>query len=385
MSRIARIAPLAVAVAGLALAGCQGRSVPRTFDEATSARLWAIAEREVAAGNIPGAVVLVGQDDDDLFYEAFGRKIIEPTSEPMSRDTIFDIASLSKPVSTATCVLILVDRGQIGLEDHVTKYLPAFAQGNKQDIRIKHLLAHCSGLPSYTNAASLARDHGSVCPDAVIEKICSLDARSAPEEEYLYSCLNYITLGRIVEIVSGQGLDAFARENLFAVLGMNDTYYNPPASLTSRIAATQVRSGVPDRGIVHDPLAKRMGGVSGNAGVFTTAKDLATFCRMLLNGGRANGRQILSGESVRRLTTPHYFGRAYGFDVNSSNHSWIKGHCFSEGAFCHSGYTGTSLVCDPTNGAFVIILTNRAHPNDKGSVRAIRTDIADAACEALQE
>lgn len=341
-----------------------------------------IVNEQIADGNIPGAVVYAGQGDKELFFGAFGNKIIVPTVEPMGKDTIFDLASISKPISTASCILILNDRGKINLDDYASKFIPEFTGGGKEKIQIKHLLSHTSGLPSYTDAESLEQKYGSPCPKEVFEKICSLNLESAPGEKYRYSCLGYITLGKIVEKVSGQTLDVFAKENIFEPLGMHDTYYNPPASVTARIAATELKKdGLPKRGVVHDPLAELMGGVCGNAGVFSTASDLAIFCRMLLNGGNANGRQILSRQAVSLLTTEKYFGRAFGFDVNSSNHSNIKGECFGAKAFCHSGSTGTSLVCDPESKKFVIILANRVHPKDKGSAKQLRIQIANAVCK----
>jgi CubicO group peptidase (beta-lactamase class C family) len=339
-----------------------------------------IVNGQIADGNIPGAVVYAGQGDKELFFGAFGNMIILPTVEPMQKDTLFDVASLSKPVSTAVCVLLLMERGKVRLDDYASKFIPAFTGGGKEKIQIKHLLSHTSGMPSYTDAAPLEREYGAPCPDKVFEKICSLKTRSAPGEKYCYSCLGYITLGKIVEKVSGQTLDVFAKENIFEPMGMHDTCYNPPAELTGRIAATELKNGKPKRGVVHDPLAELMGGVSGNAGVFTTASDLAIFCRMILSGGKINGKQILSEKSVSLLTKEKYFGRAFGFDVNSSNHSWIKGKCFGAKTFCHSGSTGTSMVCDPESKKFVIILTNKVHPNDKGSVKQLRIQIADAVC-----
>ncbi|MCE5339790.1 MAG: beta-lactamase family protein [Planctomycetaceae bacterium] len=339
-----------------------------------------IVNGEITDGNIPGAVIYAGQNDKELFFGSFGNMVTVPHTEPMQKDTIFDIASLSKPVSTAVCVLILIDRDKISLDDYASKFIPAFVGCGKEKIQIKHLLSHTSGLPGYTSAEPIQKKHGSPCPDKVIEKICSLKTQSAPGEKSCYSCLGYITLGKIVEKVSGQTLDVFAKENIFEPLSMHDTYYNPPAEMKARIAAAELKDGKLNRGVVHDPLAELMGGVSGNAGVFTTASDLTIYCRMILNDGKANGKQILSSQSISLLTTGKYFGRAFGFDVNSSNHSWIKGKCFGAKTFCHSGYTGTSIVCDTESKKFVIILTNRVHPNDKGSVSQLRIQIADAVC-----
>ena len=335
-----------------------------------------VVEEEIEKGNIPGAVVLIGQRDKILYFKAFGHEVIEPFEEIMIKNTIFDMASLTKPVATATSIMILADQGKIELGDYAGKYLPAFACNGKEEVRIKHLLTHTSGLPAYTNADSLKKDFGTPCPDKVIKKICDMNAVSKPGEEFRYSCLGYITLARIVEIVSAENIDDFARENIFAPLGMEHTTYNPPASREKNIAATQIVDGQLLRGTVHDPLAQLMGGVSGNAGLFSTAYDLSIYCQMLLNSGTWKGAKVLSPEAVSRLTTIQSHGRAYGFDVNSG-YSWVKGSYAPENTFCHTGYTGTSIVCDPASKVYVIILTNRAHPHDKGTSKHIRTKIAD--------
>ena len=335
-----------------------------------------VIEEEIEKGNVPGAVVLVGQRDKVLYWKTFGYEVNEPFEEQMTKNTIFDLASLTKPIATATSILILVDQGKIKLGDYAGKYLPDFARHGKEEARISHLLTHTSGLPAYTNADSLKNAFGTPCPDKVIDKICNMKAVSKPGEEFRYSCLGYITLARIVEIVSAENIDDFSRENVFAPLGMERTTYNPPASREKDIAATQIVDGQLLRGTVHDPLARLMGGTSGNAGLFSTASDLSTYCQMLLNCGTWKGKKILSPEAVSMLTTIQSHGRAYGFDVHSG-YSWVKGSYAPENAFCHTGYTGTSIVCDPESKVYVIILTNRAHPHDKGTSKQIRTKIAD--------
>ncbi|MBN1125098.1 MAG: beta-lactamase family protein [Sedimentisphaerales bacterium] len=342
----------------------------------------AVVSEQIAQGNIPGAVVCIGQEKI-IFLKAFGSAILQPVTEPMQEDTIFDLASLTKPVATATCALILWDRGRLTLDMPVGTYMPEFACNGKETVTVRQLMTHTSGLPAYTSAAPLAKAHGTPCPDKVVEKICSLKALSEPGTEFRYSCLNYITLGRIIEHISGQSLAEFARQNLFEPLGMTHTAFNPPADWQSRIAATEVRNGKTLRGSVHDPLAELMAGNSGNAGVFSSAADLSILCRMLLSGGQWNQIQILSHEAVRLLTTEQALGRACGFDLSSS-YAWIKGQYASSSAFCHSGYTGTSLVCDPENNLFVIILTNRVHPNDKGASKPIRTQVADLTFQAIR-
>ncbi len=335
-----------------------------------------VIKEEIKQGNIPGAVVLIGQANKVLYWKAFGHEVNEPFQEKMSKNTIFDLASLTKPIATATSILILADRGKIKLDDYAGNFLPSFACNGKEEVRLDHLLTHTSGLPPYTNADSLKNAYGAPCADKLIDKICDVNAVSKPGEKFRYSCLGYITLARIVEIVSGQNIDDFAGGNIFAPLGMKHTGYNPPAFNEKDIAATQIVDGQLLRGTVHDPLARLMGGISGNAGLFSTAYDLSIYCQMLLSSGKWKGKKILSPEAVSLLTTAQSHSRAYGFDVDSS-YSWVKASFASQNAFCHTGYTGTSIVCDPESEVYVIILTNRAHPHDKGASKPIRTKIAD--------
>ena len=335
-----------------------------------------VIEEEMANGNFPGAVVLVGQQDDIVYWRAFGNEVVDPCEEPAGKNTIFDLASMTKPIATAASIMILRDRKAIQLDDYVSKYLPAFACNGKQDVRIEHLLTHTSGLPAYTNAVELKEQFGSPCPEKVIEKICALEAVSKPGEEFRYSCLGYITLAKIIETVSEQSIGDFSRENIFAPLGMKDTTFNPPESWERDIAATEVIDGLALRGTVHDPLARLMAGMSGNAGLFSNAYDLSIYCRMLLNSGKWQGKRILSPEAVILLTTERTHGRACGFDVNST-YAWVKGSYASEEAFCHTGYTGTSIVCDPASKTFIIILTNRVHPDDDGTTKPVRIKVSD--------
>ncbi|UCD00199.1 MAG: beta-lactamase family protein, partial [Phycisphaerales bacterium] len=247
------------------------REPPRQQDKSRPlfSKIGPVIEGEIEEDNFPGAVVLVGQRDAILYWKAFGHQVIEPAPELTGKETIFDLASLTKPIVTATSILILRDRGMIDMDDCVGAYLPAFACNGKQDVRIKHLLTHTSGLPAYTNANALKEQFGNPCPDKVIEKICSLEAASQPGEDFRYSCLGYITLARIVETVSGKSLDDFSRRNIFAPLGITHTTFNPPDSWQDSIAAAEITDGRPLRGTVHDPLAQLMAGVSGNAGLFS--------------------------------------------------------------------------------------------------------------------
>jgi len=357
---------------------------PKKIDVEKLKQIDTVVTEEIEKGGFPGAVVLVGQNDDILYHQVFGDEVIEPFKESMTKDTMFDMASISKPVGTATSIMILFDQGVLHPEDKVASYLPEFAVGNKQDVRIKHLLTHTSGLPAYTNAEELKKEYGERCPDKVIEKICSFAALNEPGETFRYSCLGFITLGKIVQVVSGKTVDQFAIENIFKPLKMEHTTYNPPAEWKKDIAATQIFGDNLLRGFVHDPLAQLNAGISGNAGLFTNAHDLSIYCRMVLNGGAYHGVKILSPEKVKLLTQPQLKDRAFGFDVSSS-YSWVKGDFAPKESFCHTGYTGTSVVCDPVNKVFLIILTNRAHPNDKGDVKPVRTKLANLVFQALQE
>ncbi|MBN2377417.1 MAG: DUF1343 domain-containing protein [Sedimentisphaerales bacterium] len=327
-------------------------------------------QEEIAKGNCAGAVVLVGRDDEIVYWKALGQEIIIPHREEMTKTSVFDLASVSKPVGTATSIMILLDRKQIDLDDYVGKFLPAFACEGKEKVQIFHLLTHTSGLAAYTDAKAIEKEHGSVCPEMVIAKICSLKALNAPGEKFRYSCLNYITLGKIVEVISGKKLDEFAAQNIFKPLGMKHTGYNPPQTWRNDIAATEVVEGKPYRGVVHDPLARLMAGVSGNAGVFSDAYDLSIYCRMLLNHGTYKNVKILSANAVNLLTAAQIPGHSCGFHISSNMYA-------SDPAFAHKGYTGTYLLCDPIKNIFIILLANRVHPEDKGTINPLRDRITE--------
>ena len=355
--------------------------VERKISEKDLSEIDQVMAEEIKKENFSGAVVLVGQADKVLYCRAFGWEVKEPYREKMRRNTIFDLASLTKPIATATSIMLLMDNKKIQLNDYVHKYLPAFACNGKQQVQICHLLTHTSGLPAYMNAEELKNQSGSPCSEEIVERICSLKLLSKPGEEFGYSCLGYILLAKIVEIVSGQSLLDFTQKNIFKPLKMKRTMFNPPESWDKSIAATEIVNGRLLRGTVHDPLARLMGGISGNAGLFSNVHDLSIYCRMLLNNGSCNGVRILSPEAVTSMTTAQSHGRAYGFDVHSS-YSSVKGSYAPKDAFCHTGYTGTSIVCSPSNKTYVIILTNRSHPHDDGTVKPTRTQIADSVFKA---
>ncbi|HEV3484365.1 MAG TPA: serine hydrolase domain-containing protein, partial [Vicinamibacterales bacterium] len=267
-----------------------------------------LVEEAISEKKLPGAVVLVGRGDRVLYTKAIGNRAVAPSVERMTPDTIFDVASLTKPVATATSVMILLEDGRIRLNDRVSTFVPGFERYGKADITVRHLLTHVSGLRPDVDLADAWTGYEEAIALAVEEV-----PLAPPGERFVYSDINYFLLGEIVRRVSGKGLDEFARERIFEPLGMKDTMFLPPSSLQPRIAPTEscTEFGWPCqgadmkmlRGVVHDPTARRMGGVAGHAGLFSTAADLSIFCRMLLAGGTYAGKRILSPLTVAKMTT----------------------------------------------------------------------------------
>ena len=370
-------------------------------------------EEAIANKEIPGAVLAVVRNGKMAYLKAYGNKRIYPNTEPMTANTIFDMASCSKSMSTAICTMILAERGKIRLLDPVSRYIPGFKDWESEDgkdkkvIRITDLLTHSSGLPPYAPAAELEKKYGSPNPTGLMEYIAGCKRDFKPQTDFQYSCLNFITLQHIIEAVSGQSLRDFARENIFNVLGMNHTDYLPcqrdkngqwvntansrlstlDFQLT-RVAPTEKQpNGQVLCGQVHDPLARILnGGISGNAGVFSCAEDIAILCAALQNGGEWNGRRILSPQGVKTMcTVPRStaaLGRSLGWDVFTAYAS-NSGDFFSPNTYGHTGYTGTSIVIDPDNDTSVILLINAVHPEDGHSVVRLRSLVANVVASSL--
>ncbi len=341
----------------------------------------------------PGAVIIVGRKGKIVFRQAYGYSQLVPEAKPMKIDHLFDLASITKPVATATSILILVERGVLSLNDKVRDYIPEFSvfedeKGQKgEEPRLFHLLTHTSGLPAYTNAEEVAKLYGFPCStETLVKHIATLKKEFSAGKDFRYSCLGYIILAYIIKKVTGQDIATFARENIFQPLGMKHTFFNPPPEMRSRCVATEVINGKPLIGIVHDPLARLQGGISGNAGLFSTADDLAIFARMMLNYGEFNGHRILSPLSVRRMIEIYpevlFSGRGLGWDINSA-YSTNRGDLFGHSSYGHTGYTGTSIWIDPETETFVIFLTNRVHPDDKGVIIPVRTRVANLVAAAI--
>src|SRR5499426_1372084 len=271
------------------------------------AHLDEIIEAEIAKKQLPGAVVIVGRKGKVVWRRAYGNRAVEPAPEPMTVDTIFDLASLTKVVATATSMMILVERGLVRLGDPVSRYIPEFGESGKKSITVEQLLTHRSGLIADNDIKDY--EHG---PEEAMRNICKLAPLAEAGSKFIYSDVNYITLGALIKRVSGKPIEEFAAENIFRPLGMKDTGYKPAASLTSRIAPTEKRGEKWMRGEVHDPRAYLLGGVAGHAGLFSTAADLAIYCQMILNRGEFHGARVLSPMGVARMTEAHLLIRWAG-------------------------------------------------------------------------
>ena len=312
---------------------------------------------------LPGGVLWL-EHGGQVYKKSYGNRSTVPKSEAMTLDTIFDAASLTKVIATLPSVMKLIEEGKIGLEDKVIKYLPELTgDRNKSAITIRHLLTHTSGL-----LAGIRRGYQWQGYEHGIMLATSEASSDSGGKYYRYSDLNFILLGEIVGRVSKQRVDRFAATHVFEPLKMTDTTFLPAPRLQARIApTTRMEDGTVLRGLVHDPTSRAMGGVTGHAGLFTTAHDLARYAHMLLNGGELEGVRILQPESVKLMSTvqsPEFITerRALGFDIDSP-YAGPRGNTFPLGSFGHTGWTGTSLWIDPFSKTFVIFLSNRNHPN----------------------
>jgi len=357
---------------------CFAATTKRSVAPNHLAVLDSIIQDAIHSGQIPGAVVLIGHNGKVIYRKSFGNRSLEPRREPMTLDTVFDVASLTKVVATTTAVMQLFELGKVRLSDAVEKYIPEFAQNGKQDITVRQLLTHYSGLPPDLDLQSPWQGKDTAFRMAFEEK-----PQQPTGSGFLYSDINFITLGALVERVSALALDRYAEKNIFAPLKMTHTRFLPDAAWRPKIAPTEYdEHGAMLRGIVHDPTARRMGGVAGHAGVFSTADDLSKFAQSLLGGSR-----ILSPLSVEKMATPEQPPtattlRGFGWDIDSP-FSTNRGELLPVGSFGHTGYTGTSLWIDPTTRTYIILLTNAVHPRGKGSAVALRTKLATAVTAAL--
>jgi len=387
MNRAIHKASFLFLAAGLVLGGCKTPSIQPTAPQAVfrPAKLEAIdaaIERAIAAGKAPGAVVRI-ENSGAVYQKSYGAKAVEPVSLPMSDDTIFDGASLTKVIATTPAIMLLVERGKLRLDDKVSRWIPGFEAHGKGAVTVRHLLTHTSGL----RPGISAKPAWSGVPKAIdLAKAERLTAQ--PDTKFRYSDINFILLGEIVRLASGQRLDVFAAAEIYRPLGMHDTGFLQPLAKRGRVAPTERVDGTILHGIVHDPTSRRMGGVAGHAGLFTTAADLSRFAHMMLNGGQLNGRRIFKKETVQLMTSVHTpkgmkAERGLGWDINSP-YSSPRGNHFKVGGYGHTGWTGGSLWVDPVTRTIVILMTSRTHPDGKGNVIALRREIATLVAESLR-
>ena len=360
----------------------------------------AAVKEAIEKKQLPGAVVLIARRGGVVWRKAYGARALVPRREEMTADTIFDLASLTKIVATATSLMILVERGKVRLNDSVSQYIPELKGEGRERVTIEQLLTHRAG---YAPDFDLGERWAGY--DEMLARLYREPLRNAPGARFVYSDINFIALGEVVRRVSGQTLDEFARQNIYEPLGMRDTGFRPRAALLPRIAPTEIVRGVKSylsgtgeqgsegervlRGEVHDPTANRMGGVAGHAGLFSTAADLAVFCQMILNGGQYKGVRILSPLGVAEMTRPRQVtedggARGLGWDINTSFSS-NRGDLFAVGSFGHTGFTGTSVWIDPASETFVVFLSNRVHPDGKGDVGPLRARVANIAAGAITD
>lgn len=352
-----------------------------------------IIEQAIERGEIPGAVLLVMRNNKVAYKKAFGHRQLIPKKLKMTTETIFDVASLTKPVATGSAMMVLLERGEIRLLDKVNHYFPNFkawqdtVTGEKKDIRLIHLLTHTSGLPAYAHPTLLQKLYGNTEKETLFKHIEEVERFAKPATAFKYSGLNFMTMQRLVEKVSGQPLNKFCQENIFKPLQMHNTRHVLSNKQKENCATTEVLENGPLVGTVHDPMARVvMNGLSANAGLFSTADDLAIYSAMLLNNGTWQGTQIFSPLIVKAFRSIprgyEKFGRGLTWDLES-DYASNQGDLLSAEAYGHTGYTGTSIVIDPVYNLSIVFLTNRVHPNDKGRVVRLRSLVANGVASSI--
>ncbi|MDB6139728.1 MAG: pbpE 6, partial [Verrucomicrobiaceae bacterium] len=342
----------------------------------------AVVESAITNHHAPGAAVWIEREGQAEHWVQ-GLRSATASREDLTEDSLFDVASLTKVVATTPCIMLLIQQGRIALEAPVKTYIAEFTGEGRDAITVRHLLTHVSGMP-----ADLAAKPAWAGYAEGIRLACACVPDPGPGHVFRYSDVNFILLGEIVRRVSGQPLDVYAREQIFKPLKMTDTGFNPDASLSSRIAPTERdENGRMLRGVVHDPSARRMGGVAGHAGLFATIADLARFCRMMLTG-ELEGVRLFTLDTLKLMTSPQtpstvFERRGLGWDIDS-RFSRARGKAFPLGSFGHTGFTGTALWIDPGSQAFYVFLSSRLHPDGKGDVRDLYEEVGTLAARALK-
>jgi CubicO group peptidase (beta-lactamase class C family) len=366
------------------------------LDTARFAEIDSAVNEAIGEHKLPGAVFHLERDGAS-YEQAYGHFSYEPGAAAVTTRTVFDAASLTKVIATAPSVMLLAQEGKIDLDARLTNYFPECANGGKDGITIRHLLTHTSGLPSGLPAKPAWS--GDAAAHALA---CSQVVTNAPGTLFRYSDINYVLLGQLVQKVAGMPLDEFAQQRIYTPLKMRDTGYLPlrrlelaaiapthksPQQESERALHTDVAGGQLLQGVVHDPTARRMGGVAGSAGLFTTAADLARFARMMLNEGELDGVRVLSRDSVRLMTTVQSPAgiealRGMGMDINSPYAVRPRGTVFPVGSYGHTGFTGCIVWIDPNSRTFYVFLSNRVYPDDKSNVLPLYTRLGTLAAQS---
>jgi len=358
---------------------------PSRFDHVALSKIDNVVLKELNSKKFPGCVVIVGSALEISYSKSFGHRSVLPEQSKMEIDTVFDLASLTKPVVTSAMAMKLVEEEKIQLDAPIAEVWPEFAAHGKSEITPRHLLTHTSGLI----ADNSMKDYVGTRQQS-LNRIANLKLVARPGEGFIYSDVGFIVLDEYITRVTGKSLDALFAEKLAVPLGLKDTVFNPSATIQKRCAPTEQRDGDWIQGEVHDPRSFALGGVAGHAGLFSTGNDLARYCQMLLCGGRVGNDRIFNVgtilEMVRPMELPLRNGRrrgirALGWDVDSP-YSSNRGDLFSSRAFGHGGFTGTGVWIDPEKDLFVVFLSNRLHPDGKGSVNRLIGRICTIAASA---
>jgi uncharacterized protein YbbC (DUF1343 family) len=346
-----------------------------------------LVQNAMAEKQLSGCVIGFGSGRGLQWSQAYGLSRVEPNEVPMTTDTIFDLASLTKPIATATSVVQCIEKGDIQLDHPVADYLPEFGKNGKEPITVRQLLIHTSGLIPDNPLSDYAQG-----PEHAWQKICELKPQNAPGEAFKYSDVNFIVLGKLIEQVSGQSFDQFVQEHTLKPLGMHESGFGVAQDQLDRCAPTERRNGEWIVGQVHDPRAHALGGVAGHAGLFSTLKDLSRYAEACLNQGvhRSPDQQAgnwMQPESIQLMTAPNQVPggvRGLGWDIQSP-YSSNRGDRMSARAFGHGGFTGTVLWIDPELDFYFIFLSSRLHPTGKGSVNKLAGQIANVLVSAANE
>ena len=344
-----------------------------SFQHMTSAEK--IIDEAIKDRIFPGAVLLVGNSEKILYQKAFGHFTYDSNSPVVKLDSRFDMASLTKVFATGMCVMKCIDSGLVDPEAYVVDYLPEFNNNGKEVIKIKNLLMHNSGLPAYSSHGETAEETMNIIMNIPMQREIG---------DYKYSCLNFITLMRVVEEASGMKMWKFYKQEFTEPMNMTHTCFSPGEEIKASCLPTIGDSSgtkILLQGAVHDPLAFSLDGYSGNAGLFSTAGDLAKFCQLMLNKGVYNGKRFVSEETIQPFTTLQAGTRAYAWGMN--NYKSSAGDLISETAIGHTGYTGTCAWIDQEKDIFIIFLTNRVYPQDKKAVTPVRRAVNDAVMKTL--